>query len=159
MKKNQKKLLKILFIFIIIIAVLLIHNFLDNYKPYVLKGYYKMEDHRDPFPFHGYRDYFKYYYTAENDSDFKNSKKYRKVESSDIEKLKNYFEDYGNIITIGGEPLFYDFDLSIIDESDYFLFSTDEKTDSITPKVYDYYLVVLYDTDSHILYEIYDNNH
>ena len=156
MEKNRKKLLKIFLIFVIIMVVMLLFNFLLSYKPYILKGYYKKDDYSDPYPFHGYNDYFKYYYTAENDLDFKNSKMYCKVESGDIEKLKKYFEDYGNIVSAGTEPDYYDFDVSIIDESDYFILNVDETYTNIRGPEY---RALLYDTDSHILYEIYNNNH
>ena len=154
MKKGLKKLLKFFCVFILIILTIFLIDILLSHDRRILKGYYKEDDYSEQHPYRGYVDYYKYYYTENNDTDFQNSKLYTKVGSENIEKLKLYFEDFKGWMEASKRLSDYDFDTSIIDENDYFVLSSDTPNDNMEPEKLYQYNIAFYDINSHILYII-----
>lgn len=155
MKKSLKILLIITLIFVIIIVSILLINIFQSSDSRILNGYYKKDDYSESHAYRDYADYYKYYYTIENDSDFKSSSIYSKVRNIDIEELKSYFTKFRELMKASNRLENYDFDESIIDENDYFIINNKvDIGERISRKKFDYYQVFFYDMNSHILYVI-----
>lgn len=156
MNKKTKHTLIVVIIFVSFLTFLILINNLLQFDNKILKGYYKSDIYKDPHRFMDYIDFYKYYYTANDDYLFQNSKFYNKVKPDDIEKLKSFFINFGDWMEAENRSLEYNFDLSIIDENDYFIIYTKSNLDNNSNYGnFDYYNVYFYDIDSHILYEIY----
>ena len=150
-KKSKTLRIVIIVILSFLVFIILMDRFLE-YDNRILKGYYKSEKYLDPFQFRGYINFYKYYYTSENDSCFQNYNLYEQVKPEDIEELKSFFNNFKKWMEVEERSSEYDFDISSIDENDFFIICTKEISGY---KKFDYYNVYFYDTDSHILYEIY----
>ena len=134
-KKSKTLRIVIIVILSFLVFIILMDRFLE-YDNRILKGYYKSEEYLDPFQFRGYINFYKYYYTSENDSCFQNSNLYEQVKPEDIEELKSFFNNFKKWMEVEERSSEYDFEISGY-------------------KKFDYYNVYFYDTNSHILYEIY----
>ena len=124
-KKSKTLRIVIIVILSFLVFIILMDRFLE-YDNRILKGYYKSEEYLDPFQFRGYINFYKYYYTSENDSCFQNSNLYEQVKPEDIEELKSFFNNFKKWMEAGDRLSEYDFDISSIDENDFFIICTKE---------------------------------
>lgn len=149
-KKRKKGFIYIL-ISLLIIAIfwslIFLFEFLfDYYASNVLYGYYKEERFIQQVGFQGYDEYYKYYYTEKEDTNF--FSRYYKVTNENIETIKLFRDDFKEIMVALNKLDKYDFYNIDIEESDYYLLFCE---DLENPYTYDLYY---YDTETHILYKL-----
>ena len=153
-RKIAKKIVVILVVLTICILEILFFNYLIS-DHNIIKGYYKKEEHFDPFATQDSVDYCKYYYTSEFDTIFSN--KYKKILQEDIPEIKEYFNVFKGWMEAGNRLVDYDFDANIIDDEDFCLLY--DKSDSIHAgySKFGYFSIHFYDTNSHTLYYVHAN--
>ena len=150
----MKKLKIIIYILLImLVAAILFLNYLLS-DGNVIKGYFKSEKYGDKYGFQHYLEYYKYYYEKEKDKEF--NMQYYKVKNEDINEIKLYYNDFKERMEKQKRLEEFDLDISIIDESDYFILYDRNNRDfgDYYAKFY-YYTLHFYDTSSHILYVLY----
>lgn len=156
MKKSTEVILVVVIILVLFVLSLLFFDYLLQDRN-IVQGYYKLETYDDEYKFQHYTEYHKYYYNENKDKDF--YKLYDKIESEDIEKIKLYCDNFKEIMEAQDMLSEYDFDESLIDESNYFNIIKPSKANK---EFYDY-TVYIYDTSEHLLYYLHrtwkDNEH
>lgn len=141
--------MKKLVICLIIIFVTGCSQYNDDF---VLDGYYDSNEYWDTDGFQDHTDYCEYFYDANDDDKFINSNDYSKIDSNNIDNIKNYFKDHEQWVRKG-----YDFNIDVITIGDYYHLETKEGqniTENHSYGKYDNYSVYLYDIEEHILYFI-----
>ena len=124
-------------------------------------GQYSKEEYYSSGGFQDYTDYAKYHY--DKMPDFESNKYFSAITSSDIKALNGYidnFEQWISVISPENEVVKnYDFDRSVITESDYFYIydKMGEPIGESAYEQYDYYDVYVFDTESCILYYFHNN--
>jgi len=112
-----------------------------EHEEYVLEKYDKSEEWFDDSDGREWVDYCKYYYTSQDEKLFKDSKKYKKIESEDeiqeITKVVNAF-----CSSSLKEPEKYDFTTDVIEKNDYYALIEKER----------HFALFYYDVESGILY-------
>ena len=107
-----------------------------------------------------YTDFCKYYYNNESIKAFEMHNKFKIVNTSDIEDIKSYFENFNDYIKNQSYCNKYDFDYKAqIKENDYF-YIVSKEGDTIGDSVYgkyDSYDVYYVDMEKCILYFIHVN--
>lgn len=143
---------------ILFVSVIALNSFLlENSE--IPKGYSKKEEYSDPYGFRDYTDYYKYYYTSDNDYYFESSETYNKVEDENIKELKSYVTDFKEKMEAGKRLSDYDLDESIINNNDYFMIFDKNNRDFETKYAkFSYYTVHFYDISSHILYVLHTSS-
>lgn len=115
----------------------------------VPKGYYKKEEYFDESGFRDFTDYCKYYYNENYDEKIAKNKEYSYVGEEDIPEIISYFEEFEGWM-LPKRANEYDFDKKQITVGDYV--RIDSKGIDVDFDVY------LYDTETHTLYYIHNNN-
>ena len=141
-------------VIILIVAILFLNYLLSDRD--VIKGYFKSEKYGDKYGFQHYLEYYKYYYKKEKDKEF--DMQYNKVKNEDIDEIKLYYNDFKERMEKQNRLEEFDFDISSIDENDYFILYDRNNRDfgDYYAKFY-YYTLHFYDTSSHILYVLYSS--
>lgn len=147
---------KLLIIFIIITIIVLISMSQSDIEG-IPKGYTKKYEYYDKDGFQDYTDYAKYIY-KDNNVIIKNND-YKQIKEGDIENIKEYFEEFYNVMKSQKRLKEYDFDESIISEGDYVRIKTKEgqKIGNSTYKKFDNYSIYFFDKETSTLYYIHNN--
>ncbi len=116
----------------------------------IIKGYYKAEEHFDPFATQDSVDYCKYYYTNEYDLIF--ADRYKKISNENINDIKEYFSKYREYMDAGDRLNEYDFDENIIDSNDFYILHNKSNY-----KKFEYFTIYFYDVNNHVLYYVHAN--
>ena len=148
MKKSINVLLVVVIMLLLFVLSLLFFDYLLQDRN-IVQGYYKLEICDDEYKFQHYTEYHKYYYHEDKDINF--YKLYDKIKSEDIEKIKLYCDNFKEIMEAQNRLSEYDFNESIINESNYFKIIKPSKANK---EFYDY-TVYIYDTSEHLLYYLY----
>jgi hypothetical protein len=145
MKKKINILLVVLVIILLFVLSLLFLDYLLQDRN-IVQGYYKLETYGDREKFQHYAEYYKYYYHEDQDIHF--HQLYYKIKSDNIERIKLYCNNFKGVMNAQDGLSEYDFDESIINESNYFKII---KPSEDNKEFYDY-TVYIYDTSEHLLY-------
>ncbi len=120
-------------------------------------GYFGKEEHFDKDGFQDYTDYCKFFY--KDAQPFENDSKYHKVEKTDVNVIKEYFDYFRQLMKDIGRATEYDFDDNCISNGDYVLINTKEgisEGNAVYGK-FDNFTVYFFDADSCVLYYIHSN--
>ena len=148
MKKERRKKIKSLIIFLVISIV--IYLILAKYT------YYEDEYVIDTGFGIDFNTYQKYYYSEEINHKFEESILYHKVEENDIKYISEYFNDIKEWFETLELDDKFDFNNEIITTKDYFAIVSKEG-ETLGDHIYgrfEVYRVYLYDFESNILYRI-----
>lgn len=110
--------------------------------------------------FQDYTDYCKYFYDETSIREFETHKKFKQVMDSDVQNIKNYFENFDEWVKNQSYYEKYDFDYQLqIKEGDYFYILTKEgtKTGDVVYGKFDSYDVYYVDMQKCILYYVHSN--
>ncbi len=155
MKKSKIMLFVLSIILIMLVFTIIFLDYLLSDRN-VIKGYFKSETYGDKYGFQHYLEYYKYYYEPKKDADF--YKLYDKVNKENINEIKLYYNNFKERMDKQNRLQEYDFNENIIDESDYFiLFDKNNRNFGKNYAKYYYYTLYFYDTNSHILYVLYNS--
>lgn len=118
-----------------------------NDVPY---GYIDKTEYFQEGGFQDYTDYCKYVYDSQ--AQFVDNKEYKKVEDSDVEGIKSYFENFESWMIELDRANEYDFDEFCIDPGDYVRVITKAEDNKFVN-----YTIYFFDVESLTLYYIHNN--
>lgn len=138
---------------VIIILMLTMLSACSNYKMNEIpEGYTDKEEHYQQKGFRDYTDYAKYVYSS--DDVIKTDENYKEITSTDIDKIKKYFNDVYNWMEKEKRLDEFDFDSNCINEGDYVrIIDKYEKEKNKTN-----YSVYFFDIDTLTLYYVHNNS-
>ncbi len=158
MKKKNIIFISIIVLLIVIIIVLL--NIPDKlyYKDSLIMS---LPDYKDnDCYFYGenkdYTDYCKFYFKKNIEESIKENKKFVKVDSDNISLVKEYFDNYNEVVKNADFFDKYDFDISQIEENDY-VYILDKSNENESLEKFDFYNLYYYDASKNIVYYIHNN--
>ncbi len=117
-------------------------------------GYIDKEEYFDKDGFQDYTDYAKYMYDSKDV--ITDNKEYEIIQYDDVQNIVGYCENFSKWMKIADRLNEYDFDISIINEGDYFKVETQEGSQAGNDK-YDNYSMYFFDVETLTLYYMHNN--